>query len=53
MKCLFWGFAKDEKGATAIEYGFVALLISVTVVISSNVIGVWLKSTVSNISNNF
>jgi len=39
MKCLFWGFAKTRRGATAIEYGFVALLISVTVVISSNVIG--------------
>jgi pilus assembly protein Flp/PilA len=35
MKNLFARFAKDESGATAIEYGLIAALISVVC------IGVW------------
>jgi pilus assembly protein Flp/PilA len=35
MKNLFARFAKDESGATAIEYGLIAALISVAC------IGVW------------
>jgi pilus assembly protein Flp/PilA len=35
MKTLFARFAKDESGATAIEYGLIACLISVVC------IGIW------------
>jgi pilus assembly protein Flp/PilA len=35
MKTLFARFAKDESGATAIEYGLIAALISVVC------LGVW------------
>jgi pilus assembly protein Flp/PilA len=32
MKNLFTRFAKDESGATAIEYGLIAALISVVII---------------------
>jgi len=32
MKNLFTSFAKDESGATAIEYGLIAALISVVII---------------------
>ena len=32
MKDLFARFAKDESGATAIEYGLIAALISVVII---------------------
>ena len=32
MKTLFKRFAKDESGATAIEYGLIAMLISVVII---------------------
>ncbi|KXF79036.1 hypothetical protein ATN84_04650 [Paramesorhizobium deserti] len=39
MKNLFVRFAKDESGATAIEYGLIAALISVAVIGGATVLG--------------
>jgi pilus assembly protein Flp/PilA len=39
MKNLLARFAKDESGATAIEYGLIAALISVAVIGAATVIG--------------
>jgi pilus assembly protein Flp/PilA len=36
MKNLFARFAKDESGATAIEYGLIAALISIAIVAATN-----------------
>lgn len=36
---LFKQFRKDEKGATAIEYGLIAALISVVIIAALNVLG--------------
>ncbi|PRD44201.1 Flp family type IVb pilin [Phyllobacterium phragmitis] len=39
MKNLFARFAKDESGATAIEYGLIAALISVAVIGGGKLLG--------------
>ncbi|SFD09013.1 pilus assembly protein Flp/PilA [Bosea sp. CRIB-10] len=39
MKNLFARFAKDESGATAIEYGLIAALISVVCIATWRLIG--------------
>lgn len=39
MKKLFARFAKDESGATAIEYGLIAGLISVVIITAVQAIG--------------
>ncbi|MFN4167939.1 MAG: Flp family type IVb pilin [Pannonibacter phragmitetus] len=39
MKKLFARFAKDESGATAIEYGLIAGLISVVIIVAVQSIG--------------
>jgi pilus assembly protein Flp/PilA len=39
MKNLFARFAKDESGATAIEYGLIAALISVVCITAWQTIG--------------
>jgi pilus assembly protein Flp/PilA len=39
MKTLFTRFAKDESGATAIEYGLIAALISVSLVAGATIVG--------------
>jgi Flp pilus assembly pilin Flp len=39
MKALFLDFAADGRGATAIEYGLVAGLISMTIIIWAQQIG--------------
>ena len=36
---LFKQFRKDEKGATAIEYGLIAALISVVIIAALNLLG--------------
>ncbi len=51
MKSFFLRFAKDESGATAIEYGFIVLLISMVVIVSSEAIGNWLNPTINNVAN--
>ena len=45
MKTLFKAFARDESGATAIEYGLIAAGISVAIVTVVGTIGGNLDST--------
>jgi pilus assembly protein Flp/PilA len=51
MKTLFSRFAKDESGATAIEYGLIAAGISVAIIAVVNGLGTKLNSTFSSISS--
>ncbi len=48
-----WGkkFTKDESGATAIEYGLFAALISVVIIVAVTSIGSSLNVVFSDISN--
>jgi len=39
MSKFFTRFAKDESGATAIEYGLIAALISITIITAATAIG--------------
>jgi pilus assembly protein Flp/PilA len=45
MVKLLKGFAKDESGATAIEYGLIAAGISVAIIAAVQGLGTKLKST--------
>jgi pilus assembly protein Flp/PilA len=51
MKNLFVRFAKDESGATAIEYGLIAALISVVIIGVLSTIGTKLSSKFNEIAN--
>jgi len=50
MKTLFARFAKDESGATAIEYGLIAAGISVAIIAVVQGLGTNLKNTFSSVS---
>jgi len=39
MKTLFTRFAKDESGATAIEYGLIASLVGVAIIVGAGALG--------------
>ena len=43
---------KNEKGATAIEYGLIAALIAVAAIAAMQNIGSRLSTTFNNVSNN-
>jgi pilus assembly protein Flp/PilA len=43
-------FAKDESGATAIEYGLIAALIALAIIVGAGAIGNQLKLTFNHIS---
>ena len=45
-------FASDESGATAIEYGLLAALISVVIIGTVKIIGTKLQAEFTNISSN-
>ncbi|TDR94694.1 Flp family type IVb pilin [Enterovirga rhinocerotis] len=45
-------FAKDESGATAIEYGMIAALIAVVIIGVIGIIGTRLESKFNNIAEN-
>ncbi len=49
---IFARFAKDESGATAIEYGLIAGLISVVIITVITSIGTKLNAKFTAISNN-
>jgi pilus assembly protein Flp/PilA len=51
MKNLLVRFAKDEGGATAIEYGLIAALISVVMVSVLVTLGPEIKATFSDVQN--
>jgi pilus assembly protein Flp/PilA len=52
MKVLVSRFLSDEAGATAIEYGLLAALISVVIIGAVKLAGSNLSSTFTNIGNN-
>ena len=43
---------KNESGATAIEYGLIAALISVAIIVAVRAIGSNLNSTFTNVAGN-
>ncbi|MBK9080610.1 MAG: Flp family type IVb pilin [Rhizobiales bacterium] len=43
-------FAKDESGATAIEYGLIAALVGVAIITAVTNLGTKLKGTFGNVS---
>jgi len=51
MKTLFNRFARDESGATAIEYGLIAALIAVAAIAAMTTLGTKLTSTFAAVSN--
>jgi len=51
MKSLFARFVKDESGATAIEYGLIAALISVVAITTLTSIGTNLNAKFTAIAN--
>jgi pilus assembly protein Flp/PilA len=50
MKTLVKRFAKDESGATAIEYGLIAAGISVAIITVVQGLGTKLNTTFSNLT---
>jgi pilus assembly protein Flp/PilA len=50
MKTLFARFAKDESGATAIEYGLIATLIGVAIIVGATALGSKLNATFNTIA---
>jgi pilus assembly protein Flp/PilA len=52
MKSVFTRFLKDESGATAIEYGLLAALISVVIIGTVKVAGTNLSAKFNTIANN-
>jgi pilus assembly protein Flp/PilA len=52
MKTLFARFAKDESGATAIEYGLIAALISVAAIGAMGALGTKLGTTFNKVAGN-
>jgi pilus assembly protein Flp/PilA len=45
-----YAFLRDEKGATAIEYGLIAAGISVVIIATVNGLGTTLNTTFQNVS---
>jgi pilus assembly protein Flp/PilA len=50
MKTLFARFVKDESGATAIEYGLIAALIGVGIIVAATNLGSQLSGTFSTVN---
>lgn len=50
MKKIFAQFAQDESGATAIEYGLIAALISVALIVAATAVGGNLSTLFETIS---
>ena len=44
-------FLKNEDGATAIEYGLIAALIGVAIIVAVQAVGTGLTTTFTNVSN--
>jgi pilus assembly protein Flp/PilA len=44
-------FVKDESGATAIEYGLIAALIAVGIIVAARALGTQISDTFNNVSN--
>ena len=48
---LMFSFIQDERGATAIEYGLIAALISVVIIAAVTTVGTQLTTTFTTVSN--
>jgi pilus assembly protein Flp/PilA len=48
----FFTFIKDENGATAIEYGLIAALISIAAILALKTVGTQLGKTFNNVAGN-
>ena len=44
------GFFKEEDGVTAIEYGLIAALIAVVIILAVTAVGTGLRTTFSNVA---
>lgn len=53
MVSVFSAFVQDEHGATAIEYGLIAALISIVIITALTTIGTSLNGTFAAVSNGF
>ena len=51
MRKFMTSFAKDESGATAIEYGLIAALLSVAIIAAVQSVRDNLNATYTNVSN--
>jgi pilus assembly protein Flp/PilA len=51
MKSILSRFANDESGATAIEYGLIAALISVVIITVLGTVGTKLNATFTSVSS--
>jgi len=51
MKSLFSRFAKDESGATAIEYGLIAALMAVIVIAAISILGPGLSDAFNGVTD--
>jgi len=49
---LFSRFLKDESGATAIEYGLIAALISTAIIAAVTTVGTELSATMTKVGTN-
>lgn len=52
MKSAFQRFWNDERGATAIEYGLIAALISVAIISAATTLGTNVNATFRKVANN-
>ena len=52
MKTLFSRFVKDESGATAIEYGLIAVGIAITIIAVVRGVGTSLNTAFTNVNSN-
>ncbi len=52
MKNLVSRFARDDSGATAIEYGLIAALIAVVIIGALQAIGTNLNAVMTNVASN-
>jgi pilus assembly protein Flp/PilA len=48
---IFARFARDESGATAIEYGLIAALIAVGIIVAATALGSNISTLFTNIGN--
>jgi pilus assembly protein Flp/PilA len=52
MRNFITSFLRDESGATAIEYGLIAALIAVAIIVAITAVGTKLSATFNNVSQN-
>ena len=52
MQTLIARFVKDESGATAIEYGLIASLISVAIITAATKLGTNVATTFNSVASN-